>query len=121
MTPRRQLGDFGERVARRELESAGMRVLAANLRVGPGEIDLLAEDGPDLVFVEVRTRRAAPGAAAESLTPTKVSRMWQCAMAYCEANQIEPERARVDAVTVEIDPRGRVAAVHHFRGIEPAE
>lgn len=96
-----------------------MRVVAANVRVPSGEIDLVAEDGDDIVCIEVRTRRRAPGAAAESLVPGKVQRMWQCAMEYCDASGIDPARARVDAVCVEIDGARRVARVEHFRAIDP--
>jgi putative endonuclease len=118
VTPRRRLGDFGERLAARSLESAGMRIIAANVRMPAGEIDVVAEDGNEVVFVEVRTRRAAPGLAAESLTEVKLRRMWQCAMEYCETNAVNPERVRIDAVTVDLDATGRVSRVEHFRALD---
>ncbi len=118
VTARRRLGDFGERLAVQHLESARMHVLESNVRTPAGEIDIVAEDGDDLVFVEVRTRRAAPGLGAESLTPAKLRRMWQCAMEYCETNLIDPEHVRIDAVTVDLDAAGRVTAVEHFRALE---
>lgn len=117
-TPRRRLGDFGERTAAQHLEAAGMRIIARNVRTRGGEIDLVAEDGGDLVCVEVRTRRAAPGLAAESLTPTKLRRMWQCGMDYCESNGIDLTRLRVDVVTVELAANGSVCGVHHFPAVE---
>lgn len=117
-TARQQLGDFGERMAAQRLEATGMRVVATKVRLKRGEIDLVAEHGDDMVFVEVRTRRANSGAAAESLTPVKLRRMWQCAMDYCEAEAIDPARARIDVVTLDLDRGGRIAAFEHFRGIE---
>lgn len=118
MTPRRRFGDFGERVAANRLEAAGMRILARNVRVRGGEIDLLAEDADDLVFVEVRTRRAANGAAVESLTPAKLRRMWRCAMVYCDDNAIDPARARLDVISIDLDAAGTVRDVWHYRGME---
>jgi putative endonuclease len=118
VTPRRKLGDFGERVARHRLEASGLEVIAANVRVASGEVDLLARDGPDLVFVEVRTRRAGPGAAAETVTPAKLRRMWRCAMDYCEANGRDPDAVRLDMVTIDLDAAGRLQASEHFRGLE---
>ena len=56
--PRHRLGALGEKVARKRLEAAGYRVLETNYRARAGEIDLVAEDGQTLVFVEVRTRSA---------------------------------------------------------------
>lgn len=117
-TARQRLGDFGERLAAQRLEAAGLRVIATKVRLKRGEIDLIAEDGDDLVFVEVRTRRANSGAAAESLVPVKLRRMWQCAIDYCDANTIDPARIRIDAVSIDLDPGGRIQAFEHFRGIE---
>lgn len=105
-------------MAAQHLEAAGMRILARNVRTRGGEIDIVAEDGSDIVCVEVRTRRAAPGLAAESLSPVKLRRMWQCGIDYCEANGVELERLRVDVVAVELGANGTVAALHHFAGVE---
>lgn len=116
VTSRRQLGDRGESIAARHLAQAGLELLGANLRTPSGEIDLLARDGADLVFVEVRTRRGTPGAAAESLSTAKVRRMWRCAMEHCEAAGLDPDTARLDAVVIDLGPGG--AMVEHLRGLE---
>lgn len=121
VTRRKELGDFGERVAAHRLEALGMRILARNVRTRGGEIDILAEDGPDLAFVEVRTRRNIPGVAAQSLTAVKLRRMWQCAMDYCDTNAISPERVRIDLVSIDLGPRGDATSVEHFRGLEIPE
>lgn len=119
MTPRRrELGAFGERVAVHRLQAAGMTILERNVRVPSGEIDIVAQDGEDLAFVEVRTRRAEPGTAAESLVPQKLQRMWRCAMEYCEARGVAPEAARLDLVSIDLGPGRRPALVEHFRGLE---
>ncbi|KAA0240870.1 MAG: YraN family protein [Dehalococcoidia bacterium] len=118
MNERQRLGEFGERVAAHRLEAGGMRVVARNVRTPGGEIDIVAHDGGDVVFVEVRTRRAAPGLAAETVGPVKLRRMWQCAMDYCEAGGIDPERVRIDVVSVDLGPGGQTAHVEHFRGVE---
>jgi putative endonuclease len=121
VTARQRLGEFGERVAAHKLEAAGMAIVARNVRTRGGEIDFVAREGDDLVFVEVRTRRADPGLAAESLTPRKLLRMWQCAMDYCEANGLAPERARLDVVSIDLGPGGAADVIEHFRGIEIPE
>jgi len=100
-----------------------MQVTDRNVRVGRAELDLVVRDGEETVVVEVRTRRGAAGLAAESLTPTKLRRLWHAAMGYAEANGIDPERVRVDVVAVELDGTGTARNVEHFRGIDipPAE
>jgi putative endonuclease len=116
------LGDFGERIAAHKLESLGMRILERNVRVGRIEVDLIAEDGQEVVFVEVRTRRGPAGLAAESVTPQKLRRMWESAAGYCEAHQIPIERMRIDVLAVDLDSSGNARAVEHFPAVEvPAD
>ncbi len=118
MTTRRDLGDFGERVAAHRLGSQGMRILERNVRIGRIEIDLVALDGEEVVFVEVRTRRGPAGLAAESVNQAKLRRMWESAMGYCASHDIDLERARIDVVAVDLDGRGQARSVEHFRGVE---
>ncbi len=118
VSARRRLGDFAERLAVQHLESAGMTVLERNVRVAAGEVDIVASDGADLVFVEVRSRRGAPGLAAESVTDAKLERMWACAMDYCEEREADHETARLDLVVVELDRGGRVQELEHFPALE---
>ncbi len=118
MTRRQRLGAFGERVAAHRLEAAGLEIVARNVRTPSGEIDLVARDGGDVVFVEVRTRRAERGTAAESLDARKLRRMWRCAMEFCEARALDPELVRIDLVSLDIAARDAVAHIEHFRGLE---
>ena len=55
-TPKRKLGSFGEKIARRYLRRHGYRIKAKNFVADDHEIDLIAEDKSTLVFVEVKTR-----------------------------------------------------------------
>ena len=68
-------GDGAETLVAQTLIAAGWRVLARNLRVGRGELDIVAIDpGPpaELVIVEVRWRRSRDfGLAEESLDQRK--------------------------------------------------
>ena len=59
---RRGVGRAGERVAAWFLLRNGVRVVAHNVRVGRGEVDLIARDGSTQLVVEVRSRmsRKAP-------------------------------------------------------------
>lgn len=119
MVSRRQrLGAFGERVARAALERAGYAFAAANVRLKPGEIDLVMRDGEEWVLVEVRTRRAAPGAAAESVGAAKLRRLWRCAEAFSMTRGVPLDRIRVELVCVELDASGRLLGVEHFRHLE---
>jgi putative endonuclease len=113
---RRDLGAFGERVAAAHLEAKGYRIRARNFRCREGEIDIVAEDGDCLVFVEVRTRRGdAFGTPAESVTAAKERRLLTVARAYLQEHIDVPPNQRIDVVGVELS-RGRLLAVQHIEG-----
>jgi putative endonuclease len=86
---RRQRGNLGEIAAQDLLERRGYRIVDVNVRFGsrrdglPGEIDIVAWDGPTLCFVEVKTRShsrtASPRAA---VTPAKQRQIARLALAY---------------------------------------
>ncbi len=59
------LGSSGERLAAGWLEARGFRVLARNWRCAYGELDLIAEEAGELVFIEVKTRRGIAHGAPE--------------------------------------------------------
>lgn len=118
VTSRQRLGAFAERVARRFLEARGYEFIEANVRLSPGELDLVMRDGDEVVAVEVRARRDAEGAAAESVGRRKLQRLWRCAAAYAEARGVPLERMRVELVAVELSARGNLERVEHFTALE---
>lgn len=79
----RGVGELGEEVAVRLLESRGYNILCRNYRTKHGEIDIVAE-GPDaIVFVEVKTRRSlAFGQPFESVTYRKRRHLVDAARRY---------------------------------------
>ena len=83
-----------EQVARRELERAGLRLRAANVRYRFGELDLVMDDADVLVFVEVRYRRAGDfGGGAASVDARKRGRLVRAASAYLASSPALSQRA----------------------------
>ena len=63
-------------MAGRFLQEKGYRLLDANYRCRWGEVDIVAQEGDESVFVEVRTRRGAEyGTPVESVTAAKARRL----------------------------------------------
>ena len=87
------LGLYGQRIAESYLVESGLTVVERNWRCPDGELDLIATEGPVLVFCEVKTR---------SSTAYGDPRFW-------------PE-LRFDVVSVLRAPRG-AATVRHLRGV----
>ena len=98
-------GARAEALAAAYLERQGLAIVARNLRTRLGEIDVIARDGPVLVFVEVRMRRSARfGGAAESITATKRARLVAAANVYLARLGREPPY-RFDAILMRsLDP-----------------
>lgn len=104
---RQSLGRLGEELARRHLETQGYRILASNYRCQAGEVDLIAQDGECLVFVEVRLRRGDEwGTPEESVTRAKQARLVQVAETYLAERENWDADWRIDVVALELDRRG---------------
>jgi putative endonuclease len=115
MSEKQELGRFGERLAAAHLESRGYRIRERNFRCRQGEIDIIAEDGDCLAFVEVRTRRGgATGSAAESLTLQKGARIREAAEAYCQGHPLAPEQRRIDVIAIDLSRGGRLLRLEHI-------
>lgn len=72
MKNRRGLGEQGEELAVKYLKSHGFKIVARNVRYRAGEIDIVARNGLEIHFIEVRTRNAGPLVTAiDSITPLK--------------------------------------------------
>jgi putative endonuclease len=114
---RKALGDFGERLAARELERCGLEVLDRNWRCRQGEIDIVAADRGVLVVCEVKTRRSDRfGSAVQAITPAKAARLYRLGFAWCEAHGRLRGDLRLDIVTV-LAARHHAPVVTHYAGL----
>jgi len=111
------VGEYGERLAVRHLESLGYRVLHRRWRCARGEIDIVAVDGRCLVVCEVKTRRSlGTGGPAEAVTAAKLARLRRLAALWLDQQEASWPDVRVDVVGVVLPPSGR-ARVEHLRGV----
>lgn len=94
----RSAGDRYEAAAAAYLIGKGYRILERNFRLRLGEIDLIAEDGGTLVFIEVKGRFGAD--PREAVVDYKVGKVHRVAEAYlARTGQFERE-IRFDALFV---------------------
>ncbi|MXW69140.1 MAG: hypothetical protein F4W94_05925 [Acidimicrobiia bacterium] len=101
---RRDVGRAAEALAARFLESRGHLVLARNLRVGRGEIDILAEIDGERAVVEVRSRRGAPD--ARSPDPLEAFDAAKARQVRKLAGSPTVRASRVDLITVRFHRAG---------------
>jgi putative endonuclease len=105
---------LGEELAIRELQRRGYAILARRYRTPCGEIDIVAEDGGTLVFVEVKARESAVfGTAAEAVTVWKQRRLVRMARDYLTRERIVDRACRFDVVAIMLD--GPEPAIELFR------
>lgn len=101
-TARQRLGDALERRAADLLSAGGLAISERNWRCPAGELDLVARDGPVLVFVEVRARSGSTwGGARASITPAKQARLLRCAQHYLQRMPPPLPPCRFDLVLYE--------------------
>ena len=116
MTLERQaMGKSGEDLAVAELERRGYAILARRYRTDRGEIDIVAQDGETLVFVEVKARATAEfGTAAEAVTRRKQLQVIAMARVYLTFERVKDVPCRFDVVA--IDGVGERAVVTVYAG-----
>lgn len=102
---RRSLGQRGEAFVAARLEREGWTILERNWRHPQlGELDIVAQEGSEIVFVEVRARRGpvarAVQQALESVGPHKQARLARLAEAYLTLHDLDGRPWRVDVAAV---------------------
>ncbi|MBN8644965.1 MAG: YraN family protein [Planctomycetes bacterium] len=116
------LGRRGERAAAAHLKMHGYRLLRRNLRLRPGEVDLLmlAPDGRTLVIVEVKTKAVAPSSETRPAPPPEASvhahkrdKLLQLRASLSRSRRYRGMPIRIDVVGVDWAERGEPMIRHH--------
>ena len=112
----KSLGSYGESLAQDYLKAQGYRLLEKNFRNKLGEIDLIAQDGKTICFVEVKTRQSLDqGQPYEAITPWKIRKLSQMAMCYLKYKyQSIDIPSRFDAISIVQDQVGK-AHIQHIK------
>jgi putative endonuclease len=114
------LGRYGEDLAAQHLTDSGLIIIERNWRCPLGEVDIIAVDGPVLIFCEVKTRSSITfGTPAEAVTEVKANRIRRLAVRWLVENrdasgEYWPE-LRFDVVSV-LRRRGEPPVVEHLIG-----
>ena len=120
---RRSLGARGEDAAARLMRRSGCRVVARNLDLGFGELDLVCEDRSDgaLVVVEVKARMGSArdprsGSPESSITDAKRAKLRSLTSALMREERWRGRAVRIDVVAV-VFTRGRrrPVAIRHYK------
>ena len=96
----KELGDFGENLAKDFLIKKGFKIVETNFRLSKSEIDIICEFDDKLVVVEVKTRQTAEiGEPWRAVTRAKQKLIIKVANHYIFENDINLE-TRFDVVSI---------------------
>jgi len=105
-------GKRGEDKAVSYLMSLGYKILERNYHVRAGEIDIVARDGDEIVFVEVKWRGSlAFGSAKESVNYVKLKRIVMAAGKFCQKYGLQASPQRIDVVSIDNEN------IEHIKGV----
>lgn len=97
MTPN---GALGEQFAAKYLKKQGYEIVETNFHTRFGEIDIIAQKGDILAFIEVKTRAASMLATpAEAVTPAKQKKLIKATLQYIQTHPSELQ-PRFDVVSI---------------------
>lgn len=113
---RKEIGAAGEDAAMRHLQGRGYAIVARNYRCPLGELDLVARDGDEYVFVEVKTRLTGVHVyPEEAVTPEKARRIVHLAEYFLDQHGDPETPWRIDVVAVHLGRNGEVVGIRHIR------
>src|SRR5207245_9854040 len=93
----------------RVLRRRGYRIRDRNVRCPMGELDLVAEDGGTLVFLEVKTRSTSDyGGPFEAISPLKRRRLQRLAVYYLATRRPVDRPRPLHAAPVRVAPARRI-------------
>lgn len=98
---KRQRGDLGERIVADYLEKDGFTIVTRNYRLRTGEVDLIAERGDLMAFVEVKARSHSFFDLTEVISKPKQRRIIACAKRYIMEHSIHDKSIRFDVALIE--------------------
>ncbi|EQF25894.1 nuclease-related domain protein [Clostridioides difficile CD160] len=97
----KEKGDFGEEIAVNYLLAKGAKILEKNYRLKLGEIDIIANIGNEIVFVEVKSRSNIKyGYPCESVGFKKRKKIVDVAKYYIIKNNLYNTPIRFDIIEV---------------------
>lgn len=109
-----ELGRRGEEIACGYLREKDYSIVARGFRMFRGEIDIIARDGPTLVFVEVKARADESfGRPEEAVTPGKQRQIRKIARGYLLDNPAGDVACRFDVISI-LFGGGDTPRIEHF-------
>lgn len=106
MKHNQRVGKWGEEAAVEYLIQKGYEIVGRNVRTPYGEVDIVARQGDNTLFVEVKTRTSNKmGLPEESITARKREHMIASAEHYAAEHEID--HWQIDVISIEGKPESK--------------
>jgi len=123
-TQKRKFGNIGEKLAAEYLRNKGYQIIETNYQnrngIKIGEIDIIAKEKDELVFVEVKTREMKKyqnTLPEENITYRKIKKMNKTANIYLSKEALDKVKFRFDAISVWLDLDNKKAKIKHIMSL----
>jgi putative endonuclease len=113
-----KVGKQAEEFAADYLQERGFRIIDRNWRCRWGELDLIAREGEQMVFIEVKARSTHDfGSPEESLTRSKKGRLLKTAWQYLETVGKLDSEWRFDLIAIDLNAEGENHFINHYQHV----
>ena len=114
MYQRHETGKIGEDLSVEYLTQKRYQIIERNFECRQGEIDIIAKEGEEWVFIEVKTRSSALyGLPKEAVDQTKKKHIYRSAEFYIYLKHLENQPVRIDVIEV-FKKQGKFR-LHHIK------
>lgn len=111
-----KIGKFGEDEAATFLKEKGYKILERNFSCKRGEIDIIALDKNEIVFIEIKARVSLKyGLPSEAVTKYKIKHIYKTAEYYLYTRNLEKENCRIDVIEVYI--KNKEVIINHLKQV----
>ncbi len=112
---RHELGNIGEDVACKYIEKIGYNVLERNFKCRQGEIDIIAKNKNEIVFIEVKTRRNKKyGSGIDAVDLIKQRHIYKSSEYYLYLMKLENKQTRYDVIEIY---KGKKYYINHIKDV----
>lgn len=110
------VGKLGETVARKYLRSRGFTIIDTNVSTPFGEIDLVAKQKGQTVFLEVKTRISERfGSPLLGVTQAKQKSILKNSLYYMKIRGLHESPCRIDVIAINLDDNGKLKVLEHIK------
>ena len=114
---KQKLGKEGEEYASQYLQEHGYKIIERNFACRQGEIDIIAKEKEEYIFIEVKTRTNTHyGKPSEAVDENKQNHIWNVAKYYLYLHQLENIFVRSDVI--EVYKRKNQFYINHIKQIK---